>query len=373
MQLALTLLLLSGAGLMLKSVWRMNQHPAGFEPEQILTMRVDFRGPSYKQPETRQAYAKSILNTLSTVSGIEDVAITTGNDSVMLVIEEGEQPDPTQSGASISATSSRFAPMLGMRLVRGRWLEEEEPAGAVLINETLARTEFSGRDPIGIRIRLPYIGPARYGPIVGIVADMKFSQVDADPGPQVFVHYGQTPLFGVTIAARTAGDPMALAAEARKLVASIDPTQSIFDVQTMAQALNSEIAQRRFNMQMLILFAAVALLLAALGIYGVVAYAVAERTNEIGIRMALGAQRSRVVRMIVAQGMVSVVAGIIVGLLAAFMSARLIAGLLYGVEATDIATFVVSTLTLVAIAFAACCAPALKAALVDPVIALRAE
>ena len=373
LQLALTLLLLSGAGLMLKSVWRMNTHPVGFEPERILTMRVDFRGPHYKQPDARQAYARAILQRLSTVPALEEVAITTGNDSMMRVIEEGKSPDPSRPGASISATSARFAPMLGMQLVAGRWLEEEEPAGAVLINESLARAEFSGRDPIGIRIRLPYIGPERYGPIVGVVADMKFSQVDADPGTQVFVHYGQTPMFGVTIAARTQGDPMALAAEVRKVVSSIDPTQAIFDVQTMAQALNSEIAQRRFNMQMLLLFAAVAVLLAALGVYGVVAYAVAERTNEIGIRMALGARRARVVRMIVAQGMASVVAGILAGLLAASMTGRLIANLLYGVEATDVPTFVLSTLMLTAIAFAACSLPALKAALVDPVIALRTE
>ena len=373
-QLALTLLLLTGAGLMLKSVWRMNAHPAGFEPERILTMRVDFRGPHYKQPEARKAYVDAIFANLSSVSGLDDVAITTGNDSMMRVIEEGRQPDLSRPGASVSAVSARFAPMLGMRLVGGRWLEEDEgPDGAVLINETLARTEFAGRDPIGLRIRMPFVGPTRYGPIVGVVADMKFSQVDADPGAQVFVHYADTPMFGVTIAARTAGDPMALAPDVRKRVTGIDPTQAIFDVQTMAQSLNREVSQRRFNTQMLILFAAVAVLLAAIGLYGVVGYAVAERTNEIGVRMALGAERSRVVGMIVRDGMISTTAGIVVGLIAAVAFANLIADLLYGVAARDISTFVTVTGLLAAISFAGCLVPALKAAVVDPVIALRAE
>ncbi|HJU44870.1 MAG TPA: ABC transporter permease [Vicinamibacterales bacterium] len=372
-QLALTLLLLSGAGLMLKSVWLMNQHSPGFEPAQILTMRVDFRGPQYRQPESRHAYARAILSKLSAVPGIQDVAITTGNDSVMLVVEEGTRPDPAGSRASISATSARFAPMLGMRLVRGRWFEEEEPEGAVLINETLARTQFGGRDPIGVRVRMPAAGPPRYGPIVGVVGDMKFAQMDAEPGRQMFVHYAQTMLFGVTIAARTAGDPLAVAPDVRKVVASVDPTQSIFDVQTLSQSLNSEIAQRRFNTILLVSFAVVALLLATIGLYGVVAYAVAERTNEIGIRMALGAARLRVVGMIVRDGMFSITGGVIVGLIGAIAFARLMTDLLYGVDVRDVPTLATATALLAAIAFIGCVVPALKAAVVDPVVALRNE
>jgi len=177
----------------------------------------------------------------------------------------------------------------------------------------------------------------------------------------------------VTIAARTAGDPMALAPEVRKLVTSIDPTQAIFDVQTMAQSLNSEVSQRRFNTQMLLLFAVVAVFLATIGLYGVVGYAVAERTNEIGVRMALGAERSRVVGMIVRDGMISTTAGIVVGLIGAIVFANLMRDLLYGVEARDISTFATVTTLLILIAFLGCLVPALKAAVVDPVIALRAE
>jgi len=294
----------------------------------------------------------------------------------MLIIEEGKPADRSRPGAVFSAVSAGFAPMLGMQLIRGRWLAEQEPDGAVLVNETLARTQFTGVDPIGRRIRVPSVGKNQvYAPIVGVVADLKYSKIDADPGPEAFVHYGyaRAYLSGITITARTTGDPLAAAPEVRAAAAGVDRTQSVYDVETMAQSLARSIAPRRFNMMLLIAFAAVALFLATLGIYGVVAYAVAERTNEIGIRIALGAQRARVVRMIVAQGMASVVAGIVVGLLAASMATRVLAGLLYGVEATDVPTFAIATATLAGVALLACCAPALKAAFVDPVIALRAE
>jgi putative ABC transport system permease protein len=374
LQLALTLLLLSGAGLMLKSVWRMTEYPPGFSPDQILTMRVEFTGATYREPGRRQAFAGSALSRVAEVAGVRDVAITSGGDSSMLIIEEGQPEDRSRPEAVFSAVSAGFGPMLGMQLIRGRWLAEQEPEGAVLINETLGRTQFSGVDPVGRRIRVPAAGKNPvFAPIVGVIADLKYSRIDADPGPEVFLHYLRAPMSGITITARTTGDPLAVASAARAALGGVDRTQSVYDVQTMEQSLARSIAPRRFNMMLLISFAAVALFLATLGIYGVVAYAVAERTNEIGIRMALGAPRSRVVSMIVAQGMVSVVTGIIVGLGAAVMATRLISGLLYGVEATDVPTFAVATVTLAVVALAACCAPALKAARVDPVVALRAE
>ena len=172
---------------------------------------------------------------------------------------------------------------------------------------------------------------------------------------------------------RIDGDPTAAAPAIRKALSTIDPTQSFYSIKTMEQALAESIAPRRFNLLLLGTFAIVALVVAVLGVYSVVAYSVSERTQEIGIRLALGAERARVVRMIVAQGMISVIGGIVIGLAAAVMATRVIAGLLYGVEATDVPTFVMSTVMLTAIAFIACCAPALKAAVVDPVIALRAE
>ena len=189
----------------------------------------------------------------------------------------------------------------------------------------------------------------------------------------MFFHYADTPISSITLVMRVDGDPIAAAPAIRNALSAIDPTQSFYNIKTMEEVLSDSIAPRRFNLLLLGTFAIVALVLAALGVYGVVAYAVSERTHEIGIRMALGAERSKVVSMIVAQGMRSVVAGLVIGLFGAWTASRLIAGLLYGVQPHDTATFAVTTLALGSIACLACVVPALKAALVDPATALRAE
>lgn len=375
MQVALTIVLLAGAGLMFKSVWQMTTYPAGFVPEQILTMRVDFRGPHYREQPRRHDYVTKLLAAARTLPGVRQAAVTTARGNLMLVLKEGEPvPENRASRAApVSSISADFGPMLGMPLVKGRWLTETDERGAVLINESLARRDFAGTDPINSRIRLPWFGEKGLGTIVGVVGDMKYAAIDSDPTPELFTHQADSPLSGVTLAMRIDGDPTAAAPGIRKALATIDPTQSVHSIMTMEQALSESIAPRRFNLLLLGTFAFVALVLAVLGIYGVVAYAVSERTQEIGIRLALGAERARVVRMIVAQGMVSVWTGIVIGLLAAIAAARLIAGLLYGVEPHDPPTFVLATCALGVVAFVACAAPALRAAFVDPVEALRAE
>jgi putative ABC transport system permease protein len=377
LQVALTIVLLVGAGLMFKSVWQITTYPQAFTPDRILTMQVDFRGPLYRQESARLAYATALLEKAKTLPGVGEAAITSGRDSTMLVIKEGEaMPPPEQRaarGALVSKISPDFPRLLGMTLVSGRWFEEIETEGAILINESLARRDFADASPIGARIRMPWLGKDGYATVVGVVADLKYADIDVDPKPELLFHYAATPVFGVTLAMRVDGDPLAVAPGIRQGLSTIDPTQSFYSIKTMEQGLAESIAPRRFNLLLLGTFALVALVVAVLGVYSVVAYAVSERTHEIGIRLALGAQRSRVVKMIVGQGMVSVLAGIVIGLVAAAAATRLIAGLLYGVEATDVPTFVLSTLLLTAVAFVACSAPALKAAVVDPVIALRAE
>lgn len=376
-QLALTVVLLAGAGLMFKSVWQMTRYPAGFTPDQILTMRLDFRGPQYREQPARHDLAAALLAKAKSLPGVRTAAITTGADSMTLVLKEGESiPPPNERSskeAMLSSISADFGPLLGMSLVKGRWFQEVEPAGAILLNETLARREFPNGDALNGRIRMPWFRDDRYGTVVGVVADLKYAAIDKDPFPEVFYHHADAPLFGITLTMRIDGDPSAAAPGIRKALSTIDPTQSFYDVRTMEQALSESIAPRRFNLLLLGTFALVALVLAVLGVYGVVAYAVAERTQEIGIRLALGAERSRVVRIIVQQGMLSVTAGLIAGVIGAIGATRLIAGLLYGVAAHDVPTFVVATISLAAIALLACTIPALKAATVDPVAALRAE
>ena len=376
MQVALTVVLLAGAGLMFKSVWKMTTYPPGFTPDRILTMHVDFRGPQYRDQRVRHEYASAVLAKAQSLPGVREAAITTGGESTMIVLKEGEaMPTPEEReahAARVSSISADFGTLLGMSRVSGRWHQEME-TGSIVINESLARRTFGTEEPLGGRIRLPWVGEERYGTIVGVARDLKYANIDADPVPEIFFHHADAPLFGITVAMRIDGDPVAAAPTIRKELAAIDSTQSFYDVRTMEAALAESIAPRRFNLLLLGTFALVALLLAALGVYGVVAYSVSERTQEIGIRLALGAERARVVRMMVSQGMISVLAGIAVGLVAAYAATKLIAGLLYGVGSHDAPTFVMATLLLTAIAFVACAAPAMRAAFVDPVVALRAE
>jgi putative ABC transport system permease protein len=376
LQVALTVVLVAGAGLMLKSVWRMTTPPPGFVPEQLLTMRVDFRGAQYRDQQARHDYAMALLARAKTLPGVQDAALTSGRGSMMLVVKEGESPqqvDRAVRGAPVSSISAGFPRLLGMSLVKGRSFDEVQAPGAVLVNETLERDVFDG-NALGARIRLPGPGdPNAIGTIVGVVADLKYADIDADMKPELFLHHADQRRFGVSLVMRIDGDPIAAAPGIRKALSAIDPTQSFYEIQTMEQALAESIAPRRFNLLLLGTFALVAMVLAVLGVYGVVAYAVAERTQEIGIRLALGAERARVVRMMVTQGMASVLAGIAAGLVAAYAATKLIAGLLYGVPAHDVPTFVIATTSLAIVAFLACAAPAMRAAFVDPVVALRAE
>ena len=376
-QVALTVVLLAGAGLMFKSVWRMTTYPTGFAPDQILTMRLDIRGPQYQDQTVRHNFAAALVSKAKSMPGVRDAAITTGRGTMMLVMKEGEGiPPPAERerrGAPVSSISERFGPMLGMPLVSGRWFNDLEPAAVVIINDSLARRDFKDIDPIGQRIRMPWLGENGLATIVGVVGDLKYAAIDADAGPEVFFHYAYAPISSITLMMRVDRDPVAIAPAIRNALSTIDPSQSFYSIKTLEEVLSDSIAPRRFNLLLLGTFAMVALMLAALGVYGVVAYAVSERTHEIGIRMALGAARTNVVRMMIAQGMWSVAAGLGAGLVGAWAATRLIAGLLYGVQPHDVATFAVITLLLGLIACVACMVPALRAAMVDPATALRAE
>ena len=375
-QLGLTVVLLTGAGLMLKSIWRMTSYPDGFAPGEILTLRVDFRGPAYRQRESRQQFAQALLARAQMLPGVRDAALATFGETMMLLIKEGEAgpPQDRESRATlVNRVSAGFSRTVGMNVLHGRGFDDVEPAPVVLINEALAARDYHGGNPVGQRIRLPTPGGEAFATIVGVVADMKYTRIDANTRPELFFPMTQTELFGVTVLLRTDGDPLAAAPTIRKALAAVDPTQSVYAVQTLEQTLAESIAPRRFNLLLLGTFAFVAAFLAILGVYGVVAHAVAERTREIGIRLALGAARHRVVGMIVSEAMVSVMVGVGIGTAAAFGATSLIADLLYGIEATDPQTFLSGTVALTGVALGACVAPALRAAIVDPATALHSE
>ena len=366
-EVALAIVLLVGAGLMLKSFWRMYRHPPGFAPDKILSMKVQPSGPQYDAKPAHEAYINELVRRVESAPGVEAAGV-----SVWFLFDGVPFPSDTKPGQShvirLNAVSPGYLKALGVRLLRGRWLRDSDRKAA-LLNESMAREAFGAIDPVGRQIATPE--PAI---VAGIVSDLKYSQLDAGVPAEIYIPYQQLPfLAGTSVAVRTTGDAEAMAPAIRKLVAGIDPTQPVFDVKTLEQALADSIAPRRFNLFLLGTFAAVALLLALVGIYGVIAYSVAERTQEIGIRMAIGAERREIVRMVVVEGMAMALAGMAAGLAGAWGLTRLMSSLLYDVSATDPATFAAVTAALAAVALAACCVPALKAARVDPIVALRYE
>ena len=295
---------------------------------------------------------------------------------IMLLTIEGEAETPPEQKPRgvLSSVSEGYAPALGLRVVKGRWLTDREPTPVFVINETLARQAFRGGDPIGKRIRLPFVNAStEFADVVGVVADLRYSKLDVAPEPELFLDYAHARTAGMTLTIRTRTDPMAVAPSLRTLLSGIDRTQPFFDVKPLDVVLAESIAPRRLNLLLLGTFALSSLLLVIVGIYGVIAYAVAQRTQEIGVRIALGAPRRQVAVMVVRHGMAITLGGIALGLAAAMASTQVMSALLYEVTPTDPATFAAAVATVGGTAFAACCGPAVKASLIDPLVALRCE
>lgn len=294
------------------------------------------------------------------------------------VNEDGVPPAPPgQALMSVfHSVSAGYMHAIGMRLVAGRWMTDDEPADVVMVNEGLARRVFGKENPIGRRLRVSGDVPTKSSPatIIGVLADLKYTKLDADAEAELYIPYRQLPLLQTSdVVIRTKGDPGALAPDLRKRISGIDRAQPVVEVTTLEQELADSIAPRRFNMLLLAIFAGIAVVLAAVGIYGVMSYAVTQRTQEIGVRIALGARQDEVVRMVVRQGMGVVASGVGAGLLAALGLTRLMAGLLYEVKPSDPQTLGVVCVALAGAALLACWLPARRAAGVDPVVALRYE
>ena len=375
-EVALTVVLLVAAGLMVKSFWSMTAYPAGFDPDRILTMRIQFSGPRYGEPQNRRGYIDELLRRAGSVPGVKAAGVGSNGDSNMLVFVEGAPdipPDQRPRGI-LSAASGGYASALGFRVVKGRWLTDPEPAPAFVVNETLVRQAFPSVDPIGQRIDLPFMNASpRFGQVVGVVADLRYSKLGAAPEPELFLDYAHARMARMILTIRTDADPMSVAPALRTLLSGIDRSQPPSDVKPLDVALGDSIATRRSIFLLLDTFALAALVLVTIGMYGVVAYAVAQRTHEIGIRIALGATRRQVVAIVMRPGMVMTLGGILLGLVGALMSTRLMTGLLYEVTATDLVTFTTAAMIALGTAFGACLRPAVTASLVDPVMALRSD
>jgi putative ABC transport system permease protein len=377
---ALALVLLVGAGLLIQSLLRLERVNPGFNPERVLTMELSLSQVRYPRAQ-RAAFIQRLVERVRAVPGVSSVGASThiplaGGNSNWAVGIEGRPSSPgTPNNADYRAVTPEYFNALGIPLVKGRVFSDRdgpESPRVFVINETMARRFFPNEDPLGKRLRLGYSDDT--GEIVGIVGDVKHIGLDAKVREEVYSPYYQPPFWlDITLVARATGDPMSLASAVRNEVRAVDKDQPVTSIRTMESVVAGSVAQHRFRTLLLGLFGAIALLLAAVGIYGVISYAVTQRTQEIGIRIALGAQPRDVLRLVVRQGMWPALAGLGAGLIGAFGLTRLMKDMLFVVRADDPVTFALVTVLLAAVALLACYIPARRATRVDPMEALRCE
>ena len=386
---ALALVLLVGAGLLFKSFVALSRVHLGFEPQNVLTMRVALLGPRYQDNRSRQVeFFRDLLRNVEPLPGVKSAAVIDGGgfppdggNGMDFLFDGRPTPPPNQTpDGSYRVISPDYFRTMGIALLRGRYFTEadnEHAARVTIINERLARDYWPGRDPIGHRIEFTGLGGKRpsWFTIVGVVKSIKNLGLEVAPRDETYVPYTQSPTWFTprALVVRTSGDSTLLIAGLRHAVAALDKEQPISDVRTMDQIVDQAEAGHRFPMVLLAVFAALALILAGIGIYGVVSYGVRQRTHEIGIRMALGARTEDVLRLVVGQGLRLGVSGIGIGIAAALGLTRLMASMLYGVKPTDPVTFLIVSLALLGVAALSCYIPARRATKIDPITALRDE
>jgi putative ABC transport system permease protein len=381
-EVALSLVLLIGAGLLIKSFIALRSVNPGFNPQKALTASVSLPSIKYEDEAKQLGFYREVIERTSHLSNVEAVGaimpLPLGNNALSISFTVDGQPEPaagdTPTAGARIITPGYFRAM-AIPVLKGRdFVEQDTPDSpkVILINDTLAQRFFPGQDPVGKRLRLGMNNIN--GEIVGVVGDVRHSGLDEEAGPEFYVPLTQVPISDMALVVRAKnGDPATLAPALRQVVREIDKDQPLFEVRTMNSLVSSSIARQRFSMMLVVLFAVLALALASVGIFSVMSFLVTQRTHEIGIRMALGAQRQDVLRMVLRQGMMFTLVGLGVGLAASFILTRLIEGLLFKVRATDPYTFAGVSLLLIVVALLACYIPARRATRVDPMIALRYE
>jgi predicted permease len=390
-EIALALTLLAGGGLLLRSFARVARVDPGFNPDHVLTFNLSLPAAKYRSDTTQRAFWRSLYPRLAAIPGVKAAGGTSvlpfgGNWSTASFNVEGYTPPPNGNGpwGDIRVVSPGFFQALEIGLVRGRYLDENDRAGsapAVVVDEEFVKRFYpAGTDPVGRRI---WFGPptpdstVTFFTIAGVVRHTAHEGLDAAARIQVYFAVDQSGPFGgqggSSVVVRTAGEPMAAVSAVRAAIHELDPDLPLARIAPMSTLVENSLGQRRLSAILLGVFAGMALLLAALGIYGVMAYSVAQRVRELGVRLALGASREQVLRLVLGQGMSIAILGAVIGLVGAFGLTRLIASQLYQITATDPPTFSVVTLLLVGVAFIATLVPAWRATRVDPVEVLREE
>ncbi len=382
-EVALSLVLLIGAGLMIRSFWKLQNVDPGFDTSNALTMSVVLTFTRYPEPHQRLAFVDRAIEQIRAVPGVVSVGTTTriplaGGGSTQPFSIEGRPAGAIaeQPMAQTRYISPDYFRAIGIPLRQGRFFSDQDRDNSVpvvIISEAMARRFWPGENPVGRRLTPSF--HLEQGPreIVGVVGDVKTSGLDVDASAMMYLPFKQAPLPFLSFVVRTASNPKALIQPVSQAVYSIDKEQALTDVQTLDEVFAASLSDRRFNMTLLLTFAGVALLLAAVGVYGVMNYTVTLRRRELGIRMALGAKARDVLRLVLGQGLMLTLIGVGAGLISAYALTRLMASLLYGVTATDYLTFASVSAVLIAVGVAASYVPARRATKVNPTIALRTE
>jgi putative ABC transport system permease protein len=384
-ELAMALVLLIGCGLMVRGFWKLQQVSTGLNPTNVVTMQISLPGSTYPKPEQSDQFWKRLDEKIAQIPGVQSGGIAYGlppmrppnmNDTHIEGFVQ-RQGGPIESVDYYNMVTKDFFKTLGVRLTDGRVFDERDVQGSpdvVIVNQTMARTFWGNENPIGHRLQPGMSGP--WCTIIGVVEDVKNAGLDKPTGTEIFLPLGQKQAEGVSSASvflRAQGDSSSLANTVRSEVRSLDPSVPVARVQTMEQVLATAQSRPRFLTLLLTLFSAVALMIATVGIYGVISFSVAQRSKEFGLRMALGAQHKDVIGLVMKQGALLTLLGVAVGVCAAFALTRLMASLLFGVGPTDTLTFISVPLLLAVVALCASFIPAQRASKVSPMEALRHE
>ena len=382
-QVALALVLLVGAGLLVKSLNRLQAVAPGFNPENLLTVRVSLPFAKYEEEEKRINFFKQAVERMKTIPGVEAAGVVntapfTGLYPGTNLDIEGQPPLPPgqELNTGVYVTDRSYFDTMQIPLKHGRLFNEQEVTEmrhVVVVNEEFVRKNLKGEDPLGKRIMVYMKDEPPPTEIIGVVGDSKHVGLDVGVEPMVYWPHPELVYTGMTLMLRTKGDANAVASAARNVIHSLDPQQPVGEVSTMEQLLSTSVARSRFSTWLLTVFSLVALAMSVVGIYGVMSYSVLQRTHEIGVRMALGAQRFDVLKLVVKKGIVLGLVGVAAGLVASFLLTRLISTLLFEVTATDAVTFAAVSVGLFLVTLIACYVPARRATRVDPLKALRYE
>ncbi len=380
-EVALALLLMIGAALMIRSLLNLQHVNPGFDADGVLTASVNLPVSKYATPERQIAFYRQLEEQVAAAPGVKVAGLTSmlplsGNNQGMGLLIQGR---PVSGPADVPilfnrVVNTKYFQAMRIPLRKGRGFDERDAQGAprvLIVNETMARRYWPDEDPIGKRVGTG--APDGWMTVVGVVGDIRHMSLAQEPDAEIFLPFAQNPRPDMRLMVRTSSDPLRLAPTLRRVVADLDREQPVSRVASMEQTLLESIAAKRLSTTLLGIFAAVALVLASIGIYGVISYSVTRRTQEIGTRMALGAQATDVLRMVVGRGVLLASVGVVVGLAAASALTRLVGTLLYGVQATDPAVFAGVSLLLIAVAALASFIPARRAARLDPMAALRNE